>query len=407
MTLPARSHAGRRGRVASSASGPSAHPPRRPDIVIGLIAFVLLAGGALGIAAYLLAGERGRPDAIAAPATSPGSPPAPVAAVPQVVAPRPGAGAPEIGLADLEGRMVTLNSLRGKTVLVNFWASWCPPCEKEMADLQTLYGEEHDRGLVILGINEGEEPSRVAEFLRRKGITFPTVLDARMEVTKRYEVFGLPNSFVIDPQGVVRARVVGPFTLEQMRGHVNEVRQGRTVEPPRVVSLVAALAADRDRPAAEVDGMTITLGEVDRRLDLESALVALRGGLAPDLTRPEQASALRQQRRAVAERLADERLIAARAAAAGIVVSDAEIEQDVVRLAGELKLPRERLDAELSGSGSDVAALREVYRAEHLIARFVAERVLTGQTDERTDEYDAWFDAARRRAGLRIVLPAD
>lgn len=88
-------------------------------------------------------------------------------------------------------------------------------------------------------------------------------------------------------------------------------------------------------------------------------------------------------------------------------MSDAEIEQDIVRLAGELKLPRERLDAELTGNGSDLAVLREVYRAEHLIARFVAERVLTGQTDEQTDDYDAWFEAARRHAGLRIVLPAD
>ena len=405
MSLPARSHAARRGRAPASA--PGTHPPRRPDVVIGLIALVLLVGGALGAAAYLLAGERGRSDAIAAPTTSPGSPPTPAAVVPQVVAPRPGAGAPEIGLADLEGRMVTIDSLRGKTVLVNFWASWCPPCEKEMADLQTLYGEERDRGLVVLGINEGEEPTRAAEFLQRKGITFPTVLDAQMEVTKRYEVFGLPNSFVIDPHGVVRARVVGPFTLEQMRGHVNEVRQGRTVEPPKVVSLVAALAADRDRPAAEVDGATITLGEVDRRLDLESALGALRGGLITDLTRPEQAAMLREQRRAMAERLADERLVATRTAVVGIVVAEADVEQEINGLADELKLPRERFDAELAANGSDVAVLRDVYRAKHLIARFVAERVLTGQTEERTNDYDAWFDAARRRAGLRITLPAD
>jgi len=407
MSLPVRTRAARPGRATAFAPKPAPSPLRRPDIVIGLIALVLLTGGALGVAAYLLTGDRGKLDVIVASTAPAGGSTAIAPAVPPVVAPRPGAGAPEIGLADLEGRMVTMDSLRGKTVLVNFWASWCPPCEKEMADLQTLYGEERGRGLVVLGINEGEEPSRAAEFLQRKGITFPTVLDAKMEITQRYEVFGLPNSFVIDGQGIVRARVVGPFTLEQMRGHVDEVRQGRTVEPPKVVSLVAGLAADRDRPAAEVNGTTITLGDVDRRLDLESALIALRGGLVPDLTRPDQATVLHQQRRAIAERLADERLIAARAAAAGIAVSDAEIEQDIVRLAGELKLPRERLDAELTGNGSDVAVLREVYRSEHLIARFVAERVLTGQTDERTDDYDAWFDAARRRAGLRIVIPAD
>lgn len=295
MRIPTPSRATSRRRAPAPRTG--ARPPRRPDIVFGLIAFVLLTGGALGTAAYLLAGQRGRADATVATIASSGSPPTAAPAAPEVVAPRPGARAPEIGLADLDGRLVTIDSLRGQTVLVNFWASWCPPCEKEMADLQTLYGEERDRGLVVLGINEGEEPSRAAEFLQRKGITFPTVLDARMEVTQRYEVFGLPNSFVIDPQGIVRARVVGPFTLEQMRGHVNEVRQGRTVEPPRVVSLVAALAADRDRAAAEVNGTTITLGEVDRRLDLESALVALRGGLATDLTNPEQATVLRQQRR--------------------------------------------------------------------------------------------------------------
>ncbi|MBA2446933.1 MAG: redoxin domain-containing protein [Chloroflexi bacterium] len=386
---------------------------RRACTSLAPAALILLLGlGALlGSVAYAadLFGFRGRlPGRPGAPEGGGTAPISLAAAVPNAVPPaaaQVGSQAPEIGIADLEGRRVTLDSLRGRIVLVNFWASWCPPCEKEMADLQTLYAEESGRGFMVLGVNEGEEPERAAAFMKKKGITFPTVLDADMDVTRRYQVFGLPNSFLIDQDGIVRARVVGPFSLEQMRGHLAEVRRGANVAAPRAVSVFAAMAAQNDSPAAEVNRATITLGEVNRRLDLETALTALRGGLAPDLTRVENADVLRRQQRALAERLVDERVVGAKAAAVGMVIAEAELEADLARVAEEVNLPLERLGAELAANGADIAALRDAERAMRLIGRYTAERILTGQNEERIDDFEQWFAAARRAAGARVLLP--
>lgn len=406
--------------MSSSAFGRRPVTPRpgrrqvlRPSPVILVLSFAVLIGlGALvGLVAYMVSLPRSEPSpqvastdagAVAA-AAAVGPPAAQLAAL--APAPRVGSPAPEIGLVDLAGQQVTLGSLRGKVVLVNFWASWCPPCEKEMADLQTLYQEESGRGLVVLGVNEGEEPGRAAEFLSRKGITFPTVLDQGMQVTTRYQVFGLPNSFFIDANGIVRARVVGPFSLDDMRGHLARVRQGQDVAAPRVQSVAAASAVDGQRPAAELNGSVITLHEVNRRVDLESALIALKGGIAPDLTQGENADDLRRLQRSLAERLVDERLVAARSAAVGLAISEADVDADVRQTADELRLAPEALASALAANGSDIAVLREAHRAAQLMGRYVAEHVLTGANDERLDDFDAWMDAARRTAGARVLLP--
>lgn len=174
-------------------------------------------------------------------------------------APRVGAPAPDINLTALDGTSVTLSSLRGRVVLVNFCASWCGPCKQEMTDLQRLYSEEREHGLVVLDVNDGEEPGRAAGFLARYGVTFPTVTDADRSVTRTYQVFGLPNSFLIDGEGVVRARVVGPITREQMLGYLEQARQGKDVPPPSVRSVAAATIGEAERPVGEVSGSVVTL----------------------------------------------------------------------------------------------------------------------------------------------------
>ena len=125
-----------------------------------------------------------------------------------------GSPAPEIVLKDLQGRAVKLSDLRGKVVLVNFWATWCKPCKEEMPAMQASYDKLRDKGFVVLAVNELEDTARVAEHIRTHGHTFEVVMDHNNQVANMYGVVGLPASFLIDPQGIVRERISGSLLTE-------------------------------------------------------------------------------------------------------------------------------------------------------------------------------------------------
>jgi len=125
-----------------------------------------------------------------------------------------GSPAPEIVLRDLQGRDVKLSDLRGKVVLVNFWATWCKPCKEEMPAMQASYDKFRDKGFVVLAVNELEDTARVAEHIRTHGHTFEVVMDHNNQVANMYGVVGLPASFLIDPQGIVRERISGSLLTE-------------------------------------------------------------------------------------------------------------------------------------------------------------------------------------------------
>ena len=125
-----------------------------------------------------------------------------------------GSPAPEIVLKDLQGRDVKLSDLRGKVVLVNFWATWCKPCKEEMPAMQASYDKLRDKGFVVLAVNELEDTARVAEHIRTHGHTFEVVMDHNNQVANVYGVVGLPASFLIDPQGIVRERIAGSLLTE-------------------------------------------------------------------------------------------------------------------------------------------------------------------------------------------------
>jgi len=125
-----------------------------------------------------------------------------------------GSPAPEIALQDLQGRDVKLSDLRGKVVLVNFWATWCKPCKEEMPAMQASYDKLRDKGFVVLAVNELEDTARVAEHIRTHGHTFEVVMDHNNQVANKYGVVGLPASFLIDPQGIVRERISGSLLTE-------------------------------------------------------------------------------------------------------------------------------------------------------------------------------------------------
>jgi peroxiredoxin len=117
-------------------------------------------------------------------------------------------------LTDLNGKTWTLKDLRGKVVLVNFWATWCPPCRKEMPDLETLYSRFGPQGLVILGISD-EDAATVSPFIAKQGTTYPILLDPGRNVNELFQIDGIPKTFVYGRDGKIVAQSIDMRTQKQ------------------------------------------------------------------------------------------------------------------------------------------------------------------------------------------------
>jgi len=126
--------------------------------------------------------------------------------------------APRLELTDLQGDRVFLEAYRGKVVLVNNWATWCPPCREEMPELQAYYHAHIKQGFVIIAIASGEPAATVADFVRQFGMTFPVWLDPEGNALDAFENMDLPSSYLVDQEGTIRLRWTGPVnrgTLEK------------------------------------------------------------------------------------------------------------------------------------------------------------------------------------------------
>lgn len=117
--------------------------------------------------------------------------------------------APDFTLKNLDGQEVTLSSFVGKIVLLNFWATWCIPCRKEMPAIDTLYQEFKDEGLVVLAIDYQETSDKIKAFLEETKVSFPILLDSEGKTTKDYGVRGLPTSYLIDKEGFLIGWTLG------------------------------------------------------------------------------------------------------------------------------------------------------------------------------------------------------
>lgn len=137
-----------------------------------------------------------------------------------------GQAAPVFSLHDDRGAVVSLAQYRGKIVVMNLWASWCPPCRAEMPDLQTVAREYAKDGVVVIGVNQGESAARASAFARSLEIAFPIWIDDGQQYGRVYAALGLPTTVVIDRLGAVERGFDGPLTIEQMRSTVTQAVRG-------------------------------------------------------------------------------------------------------------------------------------------------------------------------------------
>jgi len=119
---------------------------------------------------------------------------------------------PNFTFPDINGKEVSLSDHRGKVVLVNVWATWCPPCRQEMPSMQSLYEKFKGENFEILALSiDSEGRAAVAPFMRRMRLTFPALLDPRETIRPLYGITGVPESFIIDKQGILVEKIIGPI----------------------------------------------------------------------------------------------------------------------------------------------------------------------------------------------------
>lgn len=156
----------------------------------------LFRGLAIALVAFAAAGASASPEAMKALA---------------ILEVREKAPAPDVTLRTLDGRPLALKELRGKVLLVNFWATWCLPCQWEMPLMEKLYQAYKDRGFVVVAISVDQQGAAVVKpFVESRKLTYPVLLDTRLEGAQQFGLKGIPATFLIDRDGLVKGVTYGP-----------------------------------------------------------------------------------------------------------------------------------------------------------------------------------------------------
>ena len=145
-----------------------------------------------------------------------------------IPAPRQGFSAPDFTLKSLDGQSYKLSNLRGKVVLLNLWASWCPPCKAEMPAFERIYNVYRDQGFVVLAVNAANQDtlSDAIAFVNERALTFPILLDTAGLVSAQYQLHSLPTSFFIDRKGTIQEVIIGgPMSEALLRIRVEKLLQ--------------------------------------------------------------------------------------------------------------------------------------------------------------------------------------
>lgn len=141
-------------------------------------------------------------------------------------APQQGFVAPDFELKTPAGETIKLSDLRGQAVLVNLWATWCPPCRAEMKSIEKIYQEYKDRGFAVLAVNMTyqDDPVAVMPFVKEQGLTFPILLEPTGEMGSLYQVRSLPSSYFVRRDGVINEVVIGgPMSEALLRTRVEAI----------------------------------------------------------------------------------------------------------------------------------------------------------------------------------------
>ncbi|MCH1625620.1 peroxiredoxin family protein [Ferdinandcohnia quinoae] len=129
-------------------------------------------------------------------------------------------------LTSIDGRAVKLSDMEGKKVILNFWATWCPPCKAEMPHMQDFYEEQQGKDVEIIAVNlttAEKNKNDVEPFVKDYGLTFPILLDSEGDIGSTYQAFTIPTSYVIDTKGIIRKKIIGPMDKEMMYKLVESV----------------------------------------------------------------------------------------------------------------------------------------------------------------------------------------
>jgi cytochrome c biogenesis protein CcmG, thiol:disulfide interchange protein DsbE len=144
----------------------------------------------------------------------------------RIPAPREGFIAPDFSLNTPAGKQFTLYQLRGQAVLVNIWATWCPPCRAEMPAIQRYYEQYKDQGFIVLGVNSTvqDSPLDIVPFVKQYQLTFPILLDETGELSSKYDLRSLPSSFFINRDSTISSVVIGgPMSDALLRTNIEKI----------------------------------------------------------------------------------------------------------------------------------------------------------------------------------------
>ncbi|MNJ35015.1 redoxin domain-containing protein [Paenibacillus bouchesdurhonensis] len=173
---------------------------RRPIQIVILMLIVILGGYAVGTAVFG-GGENIRP--------------------------KVGDSPPDFNLRGLDGQVHNLDKYQGKSLVINFWATWCKFCVSEMPALQTQWEKWQDQGVVILGINTGEDDITVSNFVKQTGVDFPILFDKQNEIVGKYGVVPMPTTFFVNKKGKITSIIQGELDLKTLNQQIDQLVRSR------------------------------------------------------------------------------------------------------------------------------------------------------------------------------------